>query len=232
MAYPLRNRESRGAANLIAEEKINKERTQMKKLSGLMGLFVLVIFWSVRAAAGVITVGCLTSNAITIQDGVSIAHPGDEVLVCPGTYNGGILIEKEGLKLRALGPIGTVTISGEAGSQPSYGIAVKANHVHIEGFEIYGFTGLRDASGIIIGKTNARNYPSPAGSAIIKGNDIHDNENGIYLWRNTSLNQIYHNHIYDNSDCFGKTLVQIGACQSVGYRPKMVKVGTIRFLPQ
>jgi parallel beta-helix repeat protein len=176
---------------------------QMKKFSGLIVLLAFLIGCSVGPRPRLITVGCLDSAASTIQDGVASANPGDEVLVCPGTYAGGILVEKAGLKLKALEPIGTVKIVGTEESGARFGISVNVDHVHIEGFEIYGFVSDLDASGIFVGGRVAGNT---AGWAVIEKNKIHDNSNGISL-KHTHANRISRNKIYSNRDSH-KTRVQ------------------------
>ena len=174
----------------------------MKKFLVLIALLALLIGGSVYADAGVITVGCPHSTATTIQAGVTAANPGDEVLVCPGIYAGGILVEKPGIQLRALGPLGTVRIVGAGASRQLFGIAVIADDVRIEGFEIYGFAGVQNASGIFVGGTFFGDTAHPAGWAIIEHNKIHDNGNGIYLWHSNN-NRISHNKIYNNKDIDG-----------------------------
>jgi parallel beta-helix repeat protein len=176
---------------------------QMKNLSSLIVLLALLIGCSAGPAGRLITVGCFDSTAITIQDGVAAANPGDEVLVCPGTYPGGILVEKAGLKLRALEPIGAAKIVGTKESGTPFGIAVNADHVRIEGFEIYGFDSDPDASGILIGGTSSG---TKAGWAIVEQNKIHDNSNGISFWH-TNDNRINRNKMFSNRDTH-KTRVQ------------------------
>ena len=82
----------------------------------------------------------------TIQQGVDAAEPGDSVIVRPGIYRDEDAIqwgcyvriapEKSGLKLRTMGPPGSVELIG-----PGWGIGiwVDANNAIVEGFKISGF---------------------------------------------------------------------------------------------
>jgi len=146
--------------------------------------------------------GCPSPAAATIAGGVALASPGDTVLVCPGTYAGGVTINKAGLKLMALGPLGSVKIVGTGGTGPVFGLTIIADNVRIEEFEIYGFNGKHDASGIFVGGLFAGDTAHPADAAVIEHNLIHDNGNGIYLWQSNN-NHIRHNEVYKSMDFDG-----------------------------
>jgi len=138
----------------------------------------------------------------TIQAAVDAAAPGDTIMVAAGTYNGGIVVDKAGLRLMAQGPLGTVKIVGAGGSGPVFGITVIADNVGIQGFEISGFNGQHDASGIFVGGLFAGDTANPADGADIEHNSIHDNGNGVYLWQSNN-NRVSHNVVYNSLDFDG-----------------------------
>lgn len=175
----------------------------MKKTSILMALTAFLMALPISARASVIFVdddGVQCPGALTtIQLGVTAAAPGDTVQVCPGTYAGGVVVDKAGLKLKAQGPLGAVKVAGPGTGVPLFGFTITADDVRIEGFEIYGFSGAHDASGIFVGGLFAGDTAHPADGARIEHNNIHNNGNGIYLWQSNN-NRIRHNEIYNSID--------------------------------
>ena len=157
---------------------------------------------TVPALCNEIVVGaCANSASTTIQGGIDRAAPGDTVTVCSGVYSGGLLVNKSRLTLRAGGPKGTVKIAGH-GSGPHFGITVVESNVTVDGFEITGFGGSFDASGILVGGRFVGDTVGHAGGARIINNVIHDNLNGIYLWQSGD-NSVQHNEVYNSLDLDG-----------------------------
>ncbi|WP_426754700.1 right-handed parallel beta-helix repeat-containing protein [Myxococcus sp. Y35] len=77
---------------------------------------------------------CKNPDAQTIQGGVDLAMPGDKVLVCQGTYAGGVVVNTEQLTLRAKG---AVTVDMNLTSS-TIGFLIQARKVEVRGFEIVG----------------------------------------------------------------------------------------------
>jgi parallel beta-helix repeat protein len=161
------------------------------------------------AAAAPVTVCASGCDYTAIQPAVDAAAPGGTVLVGPGTYGGGIVVDKAGLALKALGLPGSVEIVGP-GTTPggqTFGIDVIANNVTIQGFEISGFSGVHDASGIFVGGLFAGDTAHPADGARIVLNLLHDDGNGVYLWQSNgnkvSLNVVHDSKDFDGSEGVG-----------------------------
>lgn len=79
-------------------------------------------------------VDCKNPDAASIQEGVNLASPGDKILVCQGTYAGGVVVDTEQLTLRAKGAV-TIDLSL---TSATIGILVRARKVEVRGFEIIG----------------------------------------------------------------------------------------------
>lgn len=107
----------------------------------LAALALAVVSASVQAKVIKVPSGAI----LTIQQGVDFAAPGDTVMVLPGTYVAepyeGIVVNKPGLKLKASGPPGSVRIvkMNRPADDPAKGIAIMADNVLVEGFDISGF---------------------------------------------------------------------------------------------
>ena len=142
---------------------------------------------------------CPNADATTIQGGVDLASPGEKIRVCPGTYAGGVIVDKAGVRLKGKGPLGAVKVVGTGGGGPKFGFTITADNVRIERFEIKGFAGQHDASGIFVGGLFAGDTANPADGAVIERNNIHDNGNGIYLWQSNG-NRIRKNEVHHNKD--------------------------------
>ncbi len=191
------------------------------------------------------THGCYS----TIQAAVDAARPGATIQVAPGTYLGGVTINKARLKLKGTGAPGTVRVvattgtanrpaspnpagvarpttsratpekpnlklmglypsaslegtSASSSTPPTFGFTIIANQVQIQGFDISGFSGQHDASGILVGGVAPGDTAHPANGADIEHNSIHDNGNGIYLWQSNG-NRIQQNKIFNSHDFDG-----------------------------
>lgn len=143
----------------------------------------------------------------SIQDAISAAGEGAEILVYPGDYYGPIEISKEGIKLKSTeGPSVTIVHQGSwPFDTPTghvwwwyVGIAVLADHVTVEGFTVrddtdpdYGARGIHfNSPGIIIGDHRGpfggpgytATFATPVSHCRVKGNVVEHNAQGIYLF--------------------------------------------------
>ena len=140
---------------------------------------------------------CPQADAVNLHEVMKLARAGDTIHVCPGTYAGGVVVDKPRLTLIAQGARGAVKIVGAGASRPKFGFTIVADGVQIEGFEISGFAGQRDASGIFVGGLFPGDTAHRANGAVIKRNNVHDNGNSIYLWQ-SNRNQVLENELHHN----------------------------------
>ncbi len=151
-----------------------------------------------------------------IQPAVTGANPGDTILVYSGTYAGGIIVSTANLKLIAANGNRAVRVVGTGALGPVFGFDISgANNVLIQGFDISGFSGQHNASGIFVGGLSASDTAHRANGSILINNDIHDNGNGIYLWESNN-NRITGNNIYHNLDFDGSEGVGILSFNGLG----------------
>ncbi len=155
------------------------------------------------AVAGQIVVGsCAGAAASTIQDGVNLAAPGDTVSVCPGTYAGGVIVRTASVIIEASGAKGAVMVVGSGASGPLFGFDIVADNVQILGFDISGFSGSPNASGIFVGGLQVGDTANHANGGVIENNVLHANSDGIYLWQ-SNHNVVEYNEIYGSIDVDG-----------------------------
>ena len=169
---------------------------------------------------------CPQAEAVNLHDVLKLARAGDTIHVCPGTYAGGVVVDKPRLILIAQGARGAVKIVGAGASRPKFGFTIVADGVQIEGFEISGFAGQHDASGIFVGGLFPGDTAHRANGAVIKRNNVHDNGDGIYLWQSNGNqvleNQLHHNRSHDGHGGIGvlsfagSDAVQIAAANAAG----------------
>ncbi len=154
-----------------------------------------------------------SGRIVTIQQGVDAASPGDTVLVMPGAYTNPEIdhywppvvfvgSDKNGLKLRAVGPPGSVKIVGPG---LGTGILTYADNVLVQGFDITGFdTGISGGparNARITGnwiRECAVECISLSGSTAweIDHNFLDGGDNGIFLngWPGAGPNTLHHIH--------------------------------------
>ncbi len=192
------------------------------KLVGLTVVALLLVL--VPATSGVAHAATLCVNPggthgcfASIQAAVNAAGLGDTITVAPGTYHERVIVDKAGLKLTAQGAPGKIKLMPPsslpqcpAGGQTnacSFGFTLVANNVTILGFEITGFNGYPDASGIFVGGLFAGDTAHRADGATIRLNLIHDNGNGVYLWQSNNnkieFNTIFHSIDFDGAEGTG-----------------------------
>ena len=114
------------------------------------------------AAQSTLRVGCGHTAYPTIAAAVSAASSGNTIIVCPGTYAGGVVVNKT---LSIVG-IGQVVI--DATGQDN-GVQVLASNSRIQGLTVENAIG----EGILVGMG-----PSPVSGVTISGNTVEKNDQG------------------------------------------------------
>jgi parallel beta-helix repeat protein len=145
---------------------------------------------------------CRNADASTVQGGVNLANPGDTVVVCDGTYGGGVRVNKAHFTLKARHDGKALLVpAGATGPTPEVGITVLANDVTIRGFDISGFKRVNGSgTGILVGgDDNVINFVTSVDRATLSHNRVHDDNNGIYL-QESSHNRILDNVVFGNID--------------------------------
>jgi parallel beta-helix repeat protein len=155
--------------------------------------------------------GGTTGTYNTIQEAVDASEAGDSIEVYPGTYDGGVVINKDDLTVESLQGLGTVFVVNTENLGSAFGFDVLGSGDTIRGFDISGF-GFRDAAaGVFVGDPTLGQSASPVAyspdNALIEGNDIHGNENGVYVFQ-ADCAMITGNSIHDNFGGNGVILVE------------------------
>jgi parallel beta-helix repeat protein len=122
---------------------------------------------SAAAATSALRVGCGHGAYPTISAAVSAASSGDTIVVCPGTYPGGIVIPAN-TPLSIVG-IGHPVI--DATNQDN-GVQVLASGSRVQGFTVENAIG----EGILVGNETMRS--SPVSDVTIRGNTVENNDLG------------------------------------------------------
>ena len=144
-------------------------RHPMRTLSALFGSIVLAAaFMAVSAGtaaaapASVLRVGCGHHSFRTIGAAVSAAASGDTIVVCPGTYPGGVVVSKT-LSILGLGhPV--INATGQ-----DNGVQVLASGSRIQGFTVENAIG----EGILVGLAK-----TPVSDVTIRNNTVKHNDQG------------------------------------------------------
>jgi parallel beta-helix repeat protein len=159
----------------------------------ILVIICFVLLWIGSASASTFVVN-QTSPACTvgdfycdtIQEAVDMAKWGDTIVVCPGTYEENIEVDKS-LTIRSLNGSDSTTVLAEYPNDHVF--EVTADYVNISGITVKGATGsLR--SGL---------YLYYADYCAISNNNCSNNTYGIRLYRSNN-NGIYNNNCSNNTD--------------------------------
>lgn len=138
----------------------------------------------------------------TIQEAVDAADPGDSIEVYPGTYDGGVVVNKADLTLETVKGPGTVFVVNAMNVGPAFGFDVAAPGDTIRGFDVTGFSSSANAAGIIVGDPTLGRGGSPvnvlASDALIDGNRLDGNANGVLVFQADCV-MVHGNSIRDSS---------------------------------
>jgi parallel beta-helix repeat protein len=146
-------------------------RRPVRTLSALFGSIVLVAAFTVlgagtaSASQSVLRVGCGHGSYRTIGAAVGAATSGATIIVCRGTYPGGVVVSKT-LSIVGLGhPV--INATGD-----NNGIQVLASGTRIQGLTVKNATG----EGILVGSESTPS--SPVSDVTISGNTVKHNDQG------------------------------------------------------
>jgi len=128
----------------------------------LAASFMVLGAGTASAASGVLRVGCGHHSFPTIGAAVSAAASGDTILVCPGTYPGGIVVSKT-LSIVGIGhPV--INATGQ-----NNGIQILASGSTVKGLTVENALG----EGILVGLVM-----TPVSDVTIRGNTVRHNDRG------------------------------------------------------
>jgi parallel beta-helix repeat protein len=143
----------------------------LRTLSALFGSIVLVAAFTVlgagtaSASQGVLRVGCGHGSYRTIGAAVGAAASGATIIVCRGTYPGGVVVSTP-VSIVGLGhPV--INATGD-----NNGVQVLASGTRIQGLTVKNATG----EGILVGSESTGS--SPVSDVTISGNTVKHNDQG------------------------------------------------------
>jgi parallel beta-helix repeat protein len=148
--------------------------------------------WLAQAAGDVVYVndnslpdveGCNNPDAATIADGISAADPGDTVIVCEGTYDGGVTVNKS-ITIEGRAEADRADIIVEAASD---GFVVTADDVTIRHMYFAGGTGdgiyvtadqatIQDVEAV---EWDTGIFLDGSSDSLVEDSDVDDNNTGI-----------------------------------------------------
>lgn len=170
----------------------------------LGALAVLLAAPGAQPAAGAVlrvdddTQQCRAARFADIQSAVIAAAEGDTIEICPGTYPGGVLIDKPRVRLTALRP-GTAHVVPMFGEL--FGFAVIADGVTIRGLAIHGFNLSTTEGGggqaIVTGILEGVGFIAPTTRVSLEQNTIYGNVVGIQL-EGSQAARVRGNRVEDN----------------------------------
>jgi parallel beta-helix repeat protein len=128
----------------------------------LAGVFVVFGAGTAGAAPSILHVGCSYGSYPTIGAAVGAAVNGETIVVCPGTYPGGVVLSK------TLSIVGVGNPEIDATGQDN-GVQVLASGSKIQGFTVENALG----EGILVGLGTA-----PVSNVTVSGNTVTHNDQG------------------------------------------------------
>lgn len=147
----------------MSNSRSRRVATLAAALLGAGGIVVTAGPVASAAPATTLQVGCGGSSYPTIGGALSAANPGDTIVVCPGTYGGGVMVDKA---VTLIGQDATVDATGA-----DTGFTVSASGATVEGFTVENATG----EGILV---SAGPGQPPVSHVTISGNTVMGNDQG------------------------------------------------------